>query len=920
MKSSTKSSIRNILVSVLFVGISVFFARLFYLELTKTVENTGGVVVGEVLEIRGQVQRRYDRQSRWGSLKGSENLYNLDAIRTASESGAEIVLVTYDKAGASKEDTIVLGPETYIILDLMGKTRNINFVGGDISATGAEGLTVSAEGTVVAADQGSVNLTRAEGRETSVTVTEGEATVSTGGGRTVVGTESMLRIDEGTGSASRVQVPVVPTLPKSNALLLTYGEERRVDFAWDLVADWADPVLEVSDNPRFSSETSPVFRQEAGSGASIMLAPGVWYWRVSDAATGEEGSVNVFTVDVEKAADPVSPAPELAIPFRGDAPTVNLQWSRAWFADAYTVEVARSAAFAETQISREVTGSSLLVEGLSAGTWWWRVTPRYRRAVLDAPRTPAARSFVLEQRTGHDPVALVSPADGAELSGLDVRAGIPFRWKSQEGLVSYRIEVSRDEAFTRTVADSDGPENWRTLLTAPEPASYWWRVTAVSADGLPVPESRIRSFTVRPVTGSVELVDPAPGEAKEFEPYSPYTFVWRSGVPGTARFQLTRFGTGDERIKIIESLVNGEAFTAPIPGEGAYAWKIQILDESGRLLVESPEARFRLRSGFSAPELRNPRPGASVSLVGASSVLLQWDPTPTADAYRVALKSPDGTTIARDDRVPGLEREFTVPASAGTGRYTVELTALRDNPPAGGARASETRSYGFEISELVSYSAAVPVAPPGGAVIGALDALRGGVVLRWEQDPPLGRWTVELDNGSVTRLYQTTEPTLTLKGLDSGRYSWTIKSRDGFGQESPDSRTSSFSVGALPDPAQPVITSPGYGDTVDMTGARNLVFTWQPSAGAEFYDLALYAEGADAPLLQETGLTDTTYVLDNLRILDVGNFRVTLQARTVYDDVGMTRTSPVAETPFSLSVNIGSEAPTILTDKLQYSD
>jgi len=627
--------------------------------------------------------------------------------------------------------------------------------------------------------------------------------------------------------------------------------------------------------------------------------------------------VNVFTVDTERPVDPVSPADRLIIPFRGDAPVVSLQWNRGWFADSYRVEMARSSAFTEVPVVRDVTGSSVLIEDLAAGTWWWRVTPGYRRGLLDAPRSPQVRSFVLEQRTGHDPVRLVSPADGARLSGLEVREGIPFRWQSQDGLVSYRIRVSRNEGFTDVVAESDGPENWRTLLPAAEPDVYWWRVDGTSTDGLPVPESAVRRFEVQPITGSVELLDPAPGETKELEPFSSHTFLWRSGVPGTARFTLER-RDAEARTRIIESLVNGESFTAPLPGEGTYVWSIQILDERGRPLVESPEGRFRLRSEFRAPTLVRPRPGDSVELVGATSLELGWNPSPGADAYRVVLRGPDGSIYGRDDRVSGLEREFSLPSAASPGRYEVELTALRDNPPAGASRSSETASYGFDIGSLVAYSAAVPVSPADGARIDALTALRSGVTLSWRQDPPLGRWTVELDNGAVTRLYQTTEPRLVLEGLDAAAYTWRIRSRDSFGQEAPDSRVARFTVTDLPAPPTPRVISPSPGENIDMTGARSLVFSWDRADGAEFYDLALYVEGSDEPLLRENGLRGTAYAVENLRILDVGDFVLDLRARTEYEDVGVTRTSPAARVPFSLSVNIASEAPKILTDELQY--
>ncbi len=924
MKSSTRDKTRNILVSILLVSSAVFFGRLFWNEINRTVENIGGVVVGEIVEVRGQAQRRYDRQSRWGSLNGSEEVYNLDAIRTSSDSGAVIVLKSTDESGNVLFDEISLGPDTYIILDLFGKTRNINFVGGDISATGAEGLTISAEDTLVAVDQGSVNLNREEGEQTSVTVTEGEATVNTREGATIVGTESILHINETSGTSTREQLPLAVKAPKSNALLLTYNDNRRVNFSWDLFADWRKPTLEVSANSSFDDIDADVYRAEADSSASLQLPPGLWYWRVVNTENGESGPTNVFSVDVEREARPISPIPELVIPFRSDAPAVSLQWVRTWFADSYTLEMSRNASFTKTPVVRELSGSSILMEQLSAGTWWWRVTPQYRRGILESPPTVESRSFVLEQRLGHNQITLISPADDTSISALDVRDGVPFRWQDQEDLISYRIRISSNESMSDIQAESDGPENWKTLLPAPEPETYYWRVEAQAADGLPVPVSETRSFTIRPLSGSVELLDPAPGETREIEPYSSHTFIWRSEVPGTARFQLDRisgdFDAAAERTRIIESLVLGETFTAPLPGEGIYSWKIQILDENSRTLVESREGLFTLRSEFSPPVLNTPRPGSVINLIGSSAISLAWDPAPGADAYRVVLKAPNGTIVNRDDRAVSLVRDFTLGRNSGIGSYTVELTSIRDNPPPGASKTSASAAYRFEVGDFVQYSAARPVSPANGAAISALESLRNGITLNWNQDPPLERYTVEIDNGRVNRLYQTSEPSLNLEALDSGSYSWVVKSRDSFGQEAPDSSKFHFTIDELPSLSRPTVTSPLSGEDVDMTGRRNLVFDWQNVNGADFYDLALYVEGSGLPLLRETGLSGTRYTLNNLRILDVGNFILAIQARTEYEDVGVTRKSPMVRVPFSLSVNIADTAPTILTDELQYAE
>jgi hypothetical protein len=624
---------------------------------------------------------------------------------------------------------------------------------------------------------------------------------------------------------------------------------------------------------------------------------------------------------MERPADPSSPGAGTVIAYRGGVPPVNLQWTRAYFADSYLVELGRSASLAQPVISREVTGSTLLAEALEEGTWWWRVTPRYRRAILDQAPETAPRSFILEERTGHDAPRLLSPADGYTYSGLEVREGIPFTWRVESDIVSSTITVARDPEFTDIAATAANIEGRAVLLPAPPPAAYYWRVEASAADGLEVPLSETRTLTVRPFTGSVDLIDPAPGVTRELEPYAPHEFLWRSDLPGTRRFILERVSeTGGSPVKIIESLVNGDSFTAPLPGEGLYAWKVLVLDDAGRSLMESAEGRFRLRSAFGPPVLSRPAPGGSVSLVGATSLALGWNPSPGADAYRVVLKAPGGEIIARDDRVTGVEREFSLAETGGTGTYTVELTSIRDNPPEGASGLSETAAYRFEIGDLVRYSPALPASPADGSVIGAESAILNGVTLRWNQDPPLGRYTVEVSSDGETRVYQTAEPRLTLKGLDAGTYRWLVRSRDRFGQEAPESRSSSFRVGALPVPSRPAVTFPEAGADIDMTRRSSLEFRWNTVDGADFYDLALYVEGSQTPFWREENVRGGSYTLDNLRILDVGSFVLTVQARKEYGEISEVRTSPVVRVPFTLSVNIASEAPRILTDELQYAE
>ena len=918
MKSSTKFLLRNIFVSLFFLSSSAVFGVLFWNELNRTVDNIGGKVVGEVVGIRGNVQRRFNQHSQWSSLATEEKLYDLDSIRTTKHAAATIVLKTIDDSGTEVYDEIELGADTFIILELLGKTRNINFVGGNISASGASGLTLTSEDTVVNPGDGTVSLTRKEGEETSIKVTEGEVEVFVDGVKTSVGTKSVLKIDENSGKTSESLTPMTPLTPKPNALLLTYEAARQVDFTWELFADWNNPVLEVTPSLPFSGDLTR--RVQAGDGVSMELEPGQWYWRLADGNSGTASSPNNFIVDTERRTSPLSPPPGMTIPYRGNSPTISLQWDRTWYADSYTVEIASSASFTNPQLVREVSDNLVLVENLPPGQWWWRVLPSYRRGILDKYAPPKSRNFFLERRDFYDRIKLIAPSDGMSISALDVGEGVGFRWHTQDEISSYRITIASDPYFSQIAAAADGPENWQTLLSEASPGTYYWRVEGKAADNFPVPASITRSFEIQPVTNVIELINPDPRRNQSLEPYTSYTFRWRSKVPVTSRFILQKV-VGVDRSLVIESTTQEQSFTVPLPGEGTYIWQVQPLDSRGFAMAEGGgTGRFRIAERFNPPTLLSPSSGERIALTGPPLVLINWSPVPAADAYRVTLKDPGGTVIARNDRVIGFLEEFLLPDTARSGTYGIELTSIRDNPPVGESLTSQTAYYQFTIAEIRRYTAAIPFSPANNSRIAGLSALRDGVFLRWNQEPLLDRWTIELNNGRFTQIYQTTAPQLFLDNLEVGEYSWMIHSWDDSGQEAPVSQRSRFTVGDLPTPPPPVVIFPAAGEDIDMTGAKSLRFEWQDSRDTGYFDMELYNEGSRTPIFQKKGLKNSFYVLRDLRILNVGNFVLEITANTEYADIGAARNSRTTRVPFSLSVNIPDTPPQILNSELLYAE
>ena len=915
-----KSSIRNAFVTILLLSSATYFGWLFRNEFNRTAEFVDGIAVGEIIEIQGQVQRRFNRQSKWNPIVEGEEVFNLDSIRTTANSNAIIFLKKTDDEGNEAFDEIAMRSNTQIVFDLSERMRNINLVDGQLSAKGQPGLTISTEEALIIADQGLVNLNRDLDEQLSVSVSGGEATVLINNQRTQVSSDAILQFNKNTGRTTKTAVAVAADKPSPNSLLLSYETDLSVDFAWRIFADWPNPLLEVSTDSTFSTIDGAQIR--ANSGVSLNLRPGNWYWRVLESESGNSGPTNNFSIAQARRIEPIAPTPDLNIPFRGLVPGVSLKWSSAPYASSYTVEVSRNPSFSDSQIVREITSNSILIKNLTEGSWWWRVIPHYQRGDLKNPLSSEPRYFVLEKRIEHESVALINPVDNASLSSFDVQDGILFRWLASDDIVSYRISVAKNRNMTDIVAVGDGPENWKLLLSTPKPAVYYWRVEAIAADEAAVPVSETRGFTVLPQGGIVELIDPAPGELKELKPFTSHSFIWHSDILGIARFQLSRIEKTNEsgRSKIIDVQLQGESFTTILPGEGEYAWSIQILDNKGRLLLRSGEGLFILRPDFRPPELNNPNPGSAIGIVDASTITISWDPSPGADAYEIVFRNQDGVVVGLDRRVSSLSRDFAFTQTDSEGTYTVELTSIRDNPPPGSSDRSETAIYQFEVESFVQYLPAIPISPADGSTIDSIGALRNGITLNWRQDPSLNNYTVELSNEEFTRLYQSKQPSLFLESLSPGNYFWFVRSRDSFGQEAPKSQVASFRVADFPSPSPPTVVFPQSGANVDMTGKKSFSFEWQAEEEAAVYDLALYIDNEDVPLVSVVGWTDTTYTLENLEILDVGNLTLTIQSRIDYLDIGITRTSPVVRTPFTISIDVVDKAPKILSKELQYAD
>ncbi|MDC7239973.1 MAG: hypothetical protein PQJ50_06395, partial [Spirochaetales bacterium] len=625
-KSNTKSSSRrlsrqDLFVIIFFLALAIICGWFFYGELNRSLDETEGVPIGRVTAYKGLSQRRPGRQSHWSNIAVGEILYKSDSIQTGNDSEVSIYL---DGADGEKADELRFGPNSYASLNLYDQVVDIFFSAGNLIATSSSGLSVSMEGTVLQVNQkSSISLEKKDGMPTLISVLEGSVSVDSGNDSREFGMDSLLYIDSSSGSVSETPLDVVVRKPKDQSILLSFAEYREVEFDWSLADNWDSPVLEVSESPDFTEFNT--YRSNM-----VSFKPGEWFWRISDEGSGQSGEVRSFTIEKESVPVTVSPSPGRIVEYRGDSPRVLMQWNAAEFTDSYFFELSSEADFSSINFSREVYTSSIMLADLDPGEWWWRVSPVYRN--IDTGTIPVQEpvSFTLKKLEDFKQTLLLSPPDRSILSSMELENGIPFRWMAQDGVENYQLLVASDREMTQSVTRWEGNGNWTALMAGADSGVYYWQVQGMVADGSSVPVSDVYSFTLRSIEDALRLVHPARGELIELPRYGSQTFLWEADVPGLASLTLTKLDGESENsgIRVTRTVLKGESYTAVLPGEGEYSWRVEIKDEAGKVLLPEVESRFTMvdEELYQPVLLLFPGDEADVELLDVlqKGLILQW--------------------------------------------------------------------------------------------------------------------------------------------------------------------------------------------------------------------------------------------------------------------------------------------------------
>ncbi len=888
-------------------------AALLYLfvgDLNAVSSRSGEKSLGTVIFKKLSAMRKASNGFSWERMRNDSPVYDADTLRTADYSEAAI----YFDDGTSLD----MSEDSMLKLDLGGTTKGLQFLGGRISlgsGAGATSYTISSSAGTIRLAQGAKATFSREADTLSVEVSRGSASiVKKDGSRQDVAQNQELQVDLKSGKAVLVFRPIVPVSPEPDGRLLCFagggaghGGTVGVDFAWlsesgppgggtaasaasagapaasagapaeALSSGKASYSLELSQSKDFaSSETT----RATGLSARVELAPGTWYWRVRD-SSGDQSPARSFLLDLAEAPHPAYPPDGQRYSYRRLKPEIRFAWTGMDEASSYLFELAAEPSFAKPVIRSRTTTTSLAVDSLGEGSWYWRVTPVHAFTVVGdtGSGTPAVRSLAIAKSPAMAALSPIAPMDASLYQIQDASGrGLDFSWVPEAEAASYELVVSKAGDLSSPIAKFDTAQSYLRLSggqAAPlaRAGAYYWGARWFDREGNASPLSASRSL--RGIDGSiaVRLSFPPEGYRIADSLVSDTRFAWKSNLPARTVFQLAR----DPGFKdlVYQETVSAETLIGHSWPSGEYRWRLCAYNADGSIFMQSEPRSFTVVEPFASPALLSPAPDSIFYLPKGATESFSWTPIAGADYYDLILRSAAdaySSTVFEKDFVEGARLSYRL-GDLPSGAYRLSIQAFASSGE------TTTRIIGYIGDAPFSYTRLSPIAlasPADGAHLPGLDARRGGAVFvsKAEEEPDAAELVVSTDptGSKVVARVADRAGRAGVGRLDPGVYYWTVTGRlKGFDISARERFR--FEVDPPP-PLPPPETVLPAADAIfgppELRKKRSITLAWKPVAGATYYRLAVYLPGKRGPALVKDKLVSTSYEIDDLSVLDRG--------------------------------------------------
>ena len=868
-----KFSKSDIAVTAAVILLSGFLFFLFWRDINNIRLRNDTDPLGSVEFRKRSATRRAGSDMNWERLQNFSPVFGGDIIRTADFSEA----VVHFEDGSSLD----LFENSMLKLNFSETEGVLDFIEGQITFTGGSGRSVKAGSrTVTFSEDSRVSFSR-DGDDISIAVGNGTATVTGEDGKEDILKESQeLRLNAVSGVYTIVTYPVILLAPEPNQRFISLEEKPALlTFSWETTDPGAVNGAVSMEFSRTADFSEPEVIPASGDSSSLVRESGTWYWRLRD-EKGNISSVRRFSLTEEKISELILPPEGDEYRYRKVPPSIIFSWTAMENASAYLFEVSAEPEFRKPIIRSRTILTSLTVNALDEGAWYWRVVPILPQRIVGKEPEPEVRRIRIIRKDEMFPLVLSYPVENSlyQLQALKDK-GIAFSWQPNPEAVSYEISVAGNSGMNspEIVIRTEQPWIYFNDTNAPSlrhEGIYYWSVRWTDDEGNLSPASSARKIQGLDGSAAVRLSYPPDRYSIADSLVSNTRFSWKSNVPGKTLFQVAS-DTEFNEIVYQEDIRTGTILGKDW-GLGDWYWRIRTFNADGTVFLETQPRTFSVVPPLPGPDMSEPVPGQLCIFREGDLQDIRWSKVPGADHYSVRMvSSGTGQTVYEQALISseGISIPFD---SFDDGNYTVKIQGFSTEKP------SATRLIGL-IGEKPFYLRKLTpielVSPVGNEAFEGLAAIRKGVPLVWKskEEPDTVVLSVFSDPGMTNPVFTKEDCSREewVRFLPDGRYFWAVTGS--VEEYDISARTKGqFTINPIPPLPAPELITPAdksvYGPE-QLRVSREILFSWEPVEGATHYSLAVFRKGnKKEPLMTAGPMTGTSYLLEDLSVLDKGNF------------------------------------------------
>lgn len=303
--------------------------------------------VGAVTYKYRESQRKHANSVLWKDTQQDDMVYNLDSIRTDTNSESIIHL----KNGGDIE----MDPESMIVLEIVKDKNNIKLLYGSMLMNNHDNSQITMEDFHINNFQGNI---RVRNKENNITIIAENPFDYTFKKRRYKSSKN-LSINQGKIINDSPQIQLVS--PVDNNRFFTDNKNADISFKW---LSNSDSILEISRDLSFKSLIHSL--KISSNIYNLNLQEGIYYWRVKK----DKNFSNVRKFHIISVPEIVLFSP---INNSYTKKAIFFNWSESLLANKYTVYIARDSLFNEI-IKTETTYKNSAVLELPDGKYFWQVT------------------------------------------------------------------------------------------------------------------------------------------------------------------------------------------------------------------------------------------------------------------------------------------------------------------------------------------------------------------------------------------------------------------------------------------------------------------------------------------------------------------------------------------------------------------